>query len=94
MFREGFFVMDAKKTIVAVASAAVAGALTVYLVDGDKRADLKEKSQDFLNKVTGKSKDEKIKSFQLGNPRPYTEDSKMVDEGSLYSIQRYNEKYQ
>ncbi|GAF22431.1 MULTISPECIES: hypothetical protein [Shouchella] len=86
--------MDAKKTVVAVASAAVAGALTVYLVDGDKRAELKEKGTDFLNKVTGKTKEEKIKAFQLGNPRPFSEDSKMVDEGSLYSVQRYNERYQ
>ncbi|GAF13329.1 hypothetical protein JCM19046_4036 [Bacillus sp. JCM 19046] len=86
--------MDMKKTATAVVVAGAVGAITVCLTDETRREQVKAQSRNVLNKLTGKTKEEKIKTFQLGNPQPSTEDSKMVDEGSLYSIQRYNEKYQ
>ncbi len=91
---KGFNDMNVKKTAVAVAVASAVGAMTVCLSDESKRTQLKNQTKSVFTKVTGKNKEDQVKKFQLGNPKPSTEDSKMVDEGSLYSIQRYNEKYQ
>lgn len=86
--------MNFKKTATAVVVAGAVGAITVCLTDEIRREQVKAQSKNVLDKLTGKAKEETVKTFQLGNPQPSTEDNRMVDEGSLYSIQRYNEKYQ
>ncbi|WP_059103951.1 hypothetical protein [Shouchella shacheensis] len=85
--------MNMKTTAVAVAVAGAVGAVTVCLKDETRREQMKQKAVSLYQSARG-LKEEESKNFTLGNPKPYSEDSKMVGEGSLYSVQRYNEEYQ
>ncbi len=86
--------MKAKQTTLALGIAAAAGMAVVCLKDGNRRQQMKNKMQAMLAKWKGQKAMANENVFKLGNPKPSSADSKMVDEGSLYSIKRYNEKYQ
>ncbi|WP_096198962.1 hypothetical protein [Bacillus sp. FJAT-45350] len=85
-----------KKTSVFLSAIAgtAAGATAIMLKDKDNRKKLLSMSKKFVPML--KTHDDKIAEElpkRIGHPDPHDyEDNSMVDEGSIYSIQYYNEK--
>ncbi|KYG32356.1 hypothetical protein [Alkalihalobacillus trypoxylicola] len=86
--------MDIKKAIYATVIAGAGAVTTVYLTDEERRERLKAKSKEMYHKVCALTNKKKGKTSikRMGNPDPYDiEDQRMVEEGALYSVQKYNE---
>ncbi|MDQ0207951.1 hypothetical protein [Alkalicoccobacillus murimartini] len=87
--------MSVKKWLVASAVAGAVSGAVIWLNDETRRAKVSKVMKDSYQKVSDKVSTSESKSDeQLGNPIPISEDSKMVGEGALYSVQRYNEEQQ
>lgn len=87
--------MGVKKWLVASAVAGAVSGAVIWLKDESRRNQVSKVMKDSYNKVSDKMTSNQHKSDeQLGNPVPKSEDSKMVGEGALYSVQRYNEEQQ
>ncbi|MCM2675115.1 hypothetical protein [Alkalicoccobacillus plakortidis] len=87
--------MGVKKWLVASAVAGAVSGAVIWLNDESRRARVSKVVKDSYHKVSDKvTSGEPKQDEQLGNPVPKSEDSKMVGEGALYSVQRYNEEQQ
>ncbi|MFK3937327.1 hypothetical protein ACI2JA_07410 [Alkalihalobacillus sp. NPDC078783] len=87
--------MGVKKWLVASAVAGAVSGAVIWLNDESRRKQVSKVMKDSYAKVSDKmTPDQTKKDEQLGNPVPKSEDSKMVGEGALYSVQRYNEEQQ
>ncbi|KGA97364.1 hypothetical protein AJ85_06200 [Alkalihalobacillus alcalophilus ATCC 27647 = CGMCC 1.3604] len=85
--------MGYKKAIYATLVAGASAVTTFYLTNKERRTELKNKTKEMYQKVCSVTNKEKPtpKQLRIGHPDPYDiEDQKMVDEGALYSVQRYN----
>lgn len=87
--------MGLKKWMIASVVAGAASGAAIWLKDETRREKVSKVIQDSYQKVSNKvtSGHEKT-TEELGNPLPESEDSKMVDEGAMYSVKHYNEKQQ
>ncbi|TSB46160.1 hypothetical protein [Alkalicoccobacillus porphyridii] len=87
--------MGLKKWLVFSAVAGAVSGTAIWLNDESRRARVSKVIRNSYQKVSNKVTPGGEKSTEeLGNPIPESADSKMVGEGALYSVQRYNEKQQ
>ncbi|ADC48526.1 hypothetical protein BpOF4_02295 [Alkalihalophilus pseudofirmus OF4] len=89
--------MNMKRTLVASVVAGVASATTMLLKDEERREKAKRQLKQMYTKVTKQRAENQNGQTEIkaGHPDPYdVDDNKMVNEGALYSVQRYNEKQQ
>lgn len=84
--------MNGKNIAISSISAAVVGVTSILLLDKKSRRKMKTLSGQVISKLKRNKETEPIRK-EIADPNDEKQ-AKMVSEGSLYAIQRYNEQQQ